>query len=124
MPLYKLKCKACNKVFEQISNINDRQNIKCECSGNTEIMHNEDNPICHKCGEIIDHPVHYYYYNNGKQIELCRDCKYERDAESNSSHVKLFEPYWHPNLTSKPVWVKSRKHLKELDKKYNMTSVY
>jgi hypothetical protein len=39
-------------------------------------------------------------------------------------HMNVFEPYFHPNLTSKPVWVKSRKHLKELDEKYNMTSYY
>lgn len=40
------------------------------------------------------------------------------------TEFQIFEPYWHPNLTSKPVWVKSKKHLKELDKKYNMTSYY
>lgn len=84
----------------------------------------EEKHICHKCGETIDNPVHYYYHEDGNVVEICWDCKCERDAESQSSHVKLFEPYWHPNLTSKPVWVKSKKHLKELDKKYNMTSVY
>lgn len=81
VPLYKVRCKACNKVFEQTSTVNDRCNIRCECGGNSEIM------IC---------PTEFI----------------------------MFEPYWHPNLTSKPVWVKSKKHLKELDKKYNMTSYY
>jgi len=82
VPLYKLQCKACNNVFEQMSSVNDRLNIRCdECGGNTEIM------IC---------PTDFH----------------------------MFEPYWHPNLTSKPVWVKSKKHLKELDRKYNMTSYY
>jgi len=35
-----------------------------------------------------------------------------------------FTPFWHPNLTKKPVYVESKKHLKELDKKYNTTSYY
>ena len=37
---------------------------------------------------------------------------------------QIFTPFWHPNLTKKPVWVKSKEHLKQLDKKYNMTSSY
>jgi len=122
VPLYKLCCKACNKVFEQISSVNDRLNIRCECGGNSEIIPN----ICYKCGENIDHPVHYYRYEEGKQIEICRDCKNIRDIKYSTAKMvsNIFKPYWHPNLTSKPVWVKSKKHLKELDRKYNMTSYY
>lgn len=82
MPLYKLKCKACNHIFEQISSVDDRLNIRCdECGGNTEIL-----------------------------------------IQPTAFHI--FEPFDHPNLTSKPVRVNSKKHLKELDKKYNMTSYY
>ena len=81
MPLYKIRCKACNKDFEEFSSINDRLNIRCECGGNTE---------------ILIQPVTFH----------------------------IFEPFDHPNLTSKPVRVNSKKHLKELDKKYNMTSYY
>ena len=81
MPLYKLKCKACNKVFEETSSIDDRLNIRCECGGNTEI--------------IIQPTV-----------------------------IHLFEPFWHPNLAPKPVWIKSLKHLKEESDKRNFTSYY
>ena len=81
MPLYKLKCKACNKVFEEFSSVNDRLNIRCECGGNTEIM------IC---------PTNFH----------------------------MFEPFWHPNLDKKPVWIKNKKHLKEESDKRNMTSYY
>ncbi len=36
----------------------------------------------------------------------------------------IFEPYWHPNLDKKPVFIKSKKHLKEESDKRNMTSFY
>ena len=81
MPTYRVKCKKCKDVFEEFAKVDDRNNIKCECGGDTDIM------IC-------------------------------------PTTFQIFEPYWHPNLTSKPVYVKSKKHLKELDKKYNMTSYY
>lgn len=81
VPQYKLRCKKCNKVFEEISSIDDRNNIKCECGGDTEII----------IQPIVTH---------------------------------FFVPFFHPNLTSKPVYVKSKAHLKQLDRKYNMTSYY
>ena len=81
MPLYKVRCKACNKDFEEFSSINDRLNIRCECRGNTE---------------ILIQPVTFH----------------------------IFEPFYHPNLDSKPVYIKSKKHLKEESDKRNMTSYY
>ena len=81
MPKYRLKCKQCDKVFEEISSVDNRHNIKCLCGGNTE---------------IIIQPV--------------------------VSHI--FEPFYHPNLDSKPVWIKSKKHLKEESDKRGMTSYY
>lgn len=123
MPLYKLKCKACNKVFEQISSVNDRLNIRCECGGNSEIMPNEKH-ICYKCGEEINHPRHYYVYDKGKEIEICRGCKYEWDASTAKIVSNIFKPFWHPNLDSKPVFIKSKKHLKEESDKRNFTSYY
>jgi hypothetical protein len=36
----------------------------------------------------------------------------------------IFEPYWHPNLDKKPVFIKSKKHLKEESDKRNFTSYY
>jgi len=120
VPLYKLKCKACNKAFEQISSVNDRLNIRCECGGNTEIMIR----LCYKCGENIDHPVHYYIYEENKEIEICSNCKYKRDAEWRPMVSNVFKPFWHPNLASKPVYIKSKKHLKEESDKRNFTSYY
>ena len=81
---------------------------------------------CGKCGGEIDSLRHHYIYDRDSQkvIEICDDCMNGIEAESDSSHVRIFEPFWHPNLTTKPVWVKSKKHLKELDRKYNMTSYY
>ena len=38
VPLYKVKCKKCTKVFEETSSIDDRNKIKCECGGDTEII--------------------------------------------------------------------------------------
>lgn len=127
VPLYKLRCKSCNKVFEQTSSVNDRLNIRCECSGNTEIISNlEDNHICYKCGEKIDHPIHYYIYEEGKEIEICRDCKNIWDIKHSIAKIvsNVFTPFWHPNLDKKPVWIKSKKHLKEESDKRNMTSYY
>jgi len=54
----------------------------------------------------------------------CDECNGSTEIMIQPVAFHMFEPYWHPNLTSKPVWVKSKKHLKELDKKYNMTSYY
>jgi len=81
VPLYRLKCKECNNVFEETSKVDDRNGIKCKCGGETS---------------IVIQPMTFH----------------------------IFEPFDHPNLTSKPVRVNSKKHLKELDKKYNMTSYY
>ena len=37
---------------------------------------------------------------------------------------QIFTPFWHPNLDKKPVYIKSKKHLKEESDKRNMTSYY
>ena len=81
-------------------------------------------PKCSRCGKEIDSPRHYYIYHEKKVIEICRECKGRMDDECKSSHVKMFEPFWHPNLDKKPVWIKSKKHLKEESDKRNMTSYY
>ena len=75
---------------------------------------------CHKCGKELEeiHSVKDRYN------QLCPDCKVKMEIMIQPTTFQIFEPYWHPNLTSKPVWVESKKHLKELDKKYNMTSYY
>jgi len=81
MPMYRLRCRECSNVFEEIARVDDRNDIKCECGGDTDLV------IC---------PTAFH----------------------------IFEPYWHPNLDKKPVWIKSKKHLKEESDKRNMTSFY
>ena len=81
---------------------------------------------CGRCGEEINSPRHHYIYDRDSQkvIEICDTCMNGIEAESQSSHFKMFEPFWHPNLDKKPVWIKSKKHLKEESDKRNMTSYY
>lgn len=81
---------------------------------------------CSKCGTKIDSCRHYYIYSKDDKrvVEICGNCMSEINAESASSHVKIFEPFWHPNLDKKPVWIKSKKHLKEESDKRGMTSYY
>ena len=81
MPLYRLKCKVCDNVFEEFAKVDDRNDIKCECGGETSIV-----------------------------------------IQPTTFHI--FKPFYHPNLDKKPVWIKSKKHLKEESDKRNMTSYY
>ena len=37
MPIYRVKCHKCNKVFDELVKISDRNKIKCKCGGTTEI---------------------------------------------------------------------------------------
>lgn len=81
-------------------------------------------------------PIYCYKCKNcGKEFEninrvedrykqKCVECGSEVDILVQPTAFHIFKPFMHPNLTSKPVLVKSRKHLKELDRKYNMTSFY
>ena len=36
MPIYRVKCNNCGKVFDAYSSIKNRHNIKCECGGDTK----------------------------------------------------------------------------------------
>jgi len=35
VPIYRVKCLKCNKVFDEFARIDDRLKIKCECGGDT-----------------------------------------------------------------------------------------
>jgi len=37
MPTYRVKCRKCGRVFDELVEIADRNNIKCDCGGTTEI---------------------------------------------------------------------------------------
>ena len=81
MPLYQVKCHKCSKEFEKFAKVDDRNDIKCECGGETNIL----------IQPIVSH---------------------------------IFKPFFHPNLDKKPVYIKSKKHLKEESDKRNFTSYY
>lgn len=37
MPIYHLKCKKCNKLFDVFAKIKDIDKIKCKCGGDAEV---------------------------------------------------------------------------------------
>ena len=37
MPTYRVKCRKCNKVFDVLVKMDDRNKVKCKCGGTTEI---------------------------------------------------------------------------------------
>ena len=53
MPNYKVKCDECDKIFEEISTVAKRYDIKCECGGSTKIM---ICPTVFHMFEPFDHP--------------------------------------------------------------------
>lgn len=53
MPLYKVKCEKCGKVFEEVAKVDDRYGIKCECGGDTKI---QICPTVFHIFEPFDHP--------------------------------------------------------------------
>ena len=75
---------------------------------------------CDKCGKELE----AFHSIDDRYNQKCPECLRYMEIMIKPTVLQVFKPFWHPNLTSKPVWVKSRKHLKELDRKYNMTSVY
>lgn len=53
MPTYRVKCKKCDKTFEEISSVDGRNDIKCKCGGDTRIM---ICPTAFHIFEPFDHP--------------------------------------------------------------------
>jgi len=37
MPIFQVKCKKCNKIFDEFATIEDRNKIKCKCGGDAEV---------------------------------------------------------------------------------------
>ena len=56
--------------------------------------------------------------------QKCPACgeKMQIKIQPITSHI--FEAFWHPNLDKKPVFIKSKAHLKEESDKRGMTSYY
>ena len=75
---------------------------------------------CDKCGKELEE----FHKVDDRYEQKCPACGEKMQIVIQPTTFHIFEPFWHPNLDKKPVFVKSRAHLKELDKKYNMTSEY
>ena len=75
---------------------------------------------CNKCGEEIE----AFHKVKDRYNQKCPECKHDMQIMIQPIVSHIFHSFWHPNLTKKPVYVESKKHLKELDKKYNTTSYY
>ena len=75
---------------------------KCECGVELEEFNSIDDRHNQKCPEC----------ENDMQIVI----------QPIVSHI--FKPFYHPNLGPKPVYIKSKKHLKEESDKRNFTSYY
>ena len=38
MPIYQYKCKVCRKEFDEFKHIKDRNNTKCKCGGDVQLL--------------------------------------------------------------------------------------
>ena len=67
-------------------------------------------------------------WNHYKTIADRKTCYCKCGAIGNivpsTPSVVLFKPRWHPHITSKPLYIESKKQLKEECRKHGMTSVY
>ena len=78
---------------------------------------------CYKCPECNETTEEYHMVKD-RYNQRCKKCGVEMNIEIQPIVSHIFHSFWHPNLTKKPVYVESKKHLKDLDKKYNTTSYY
>ena len=76
---------------------------------------------CPECGKEIES----FHMIKDRYNEQCPDCKKKMKLIiKGGGNFLMFTPFWHPNLDKKPVYIKSKKHLKEESDKRNMTSYY
>ena len=75
---------------------------------------------CPFCKKEIDE----FHKIKDRYSQVCSDCGGEMDIVINPTPFHIFEGFWHPNLDKKPVFIKSKQHLREESEKRNMTSFY
>jgi len=75
---------------------------------------------CKKCGHKFDE---FAKVKDRLKIK-CEKCGGDTQIMILPRPFHIFKPFWHPNLASKPVWIKSKEHLKQEAKKRKMTAYY
>ena len=75
---------------------------------------------CPKCGKEIEE----FHSVDDRHNQKCPKCENDMQIVICAVVSHIFEPFFHPNLDKKPVWIKSKKHLKEESDKRNFTSYY
>ena len=75
---------------------------------------------CNRCREELEE----FHKVDDRYNQKCPECGEKMNIMIQPSPVHIFEPFWHPNLDKKPVYITSKKHLKEESEKRNMTSYY
>jgi len=72
---------------------------------------------CGKCGTSFDEYVDVKDRNNVR----CKRCGELADRLiSRSTGLNIFKPMWYEDICEKPIWVESRKQLKEECKKHDV----
>lgn len=71
---------------------------------------------CNQCG------IEFEEYNKIEERYdlLCPECGGDVDILITKATVHIFKPFWHEDFDDKPVYVKSKKHYKELCEKYGV----
>ena len=75
---------------------------------------------CDKCGKELEE----FHKVDDRNNQVCPECKRYMQIVIQPTTFHIFEPFWHPNLDKKPVWIKSKKHLNEESETRGMTRYY
>ena len=73
---------------------------------------------CMICGKEFEHFCHI------DEIDriICNCGGRAKTLITNTRSQDWFKPHWNPNFDIEPVFVRSRNHMKQLCKQYNLTS--
>ena len=75
---------------------------------------------CNRCREELEE----FHKVADRYNQKCPACGEKMNIVIQPVPTHWFTPFWHPNLDKKPIYIKSKKHLKEESDKRNMTSFY